>query len=57
MKHPDRFRFLRGAPFGEEPDEEKVPVMRKEFDAKLAELEVRKGVQPLLSQLRRNPIV
>lgn len=34
------FRFLRGAPFGEEPDEEKVPVMRKEFDAKLAELEV-----------------
>jgi hypothetical protein len=57
LKHPDRFRFLRGAPFGEEPDEEKVPVMRKEFDAKLAELEVRKGVQPLLSQLRRNPIV
>jgi len=33
------YRFLRGGGFGEEPDESKVPALREEFEAKLADLE------------------
>jgi glutathione S-transferase len=43
------YRFLRGAPFGEPVNEEKVPEMRVSFEAKLRELEV--GGTPALGHI------